>query len=171
MNPALSPSPPRPAEFDGSILPLMARLKRQALVLARNRCDADDLVQETLLRALRHWPSFEPGTNLKAWLLRIMMNTYINGYRRARLDAQRLKRLSQAQESADAAESRLHRRLFSTLDERTARRWSKLPDRDRTLLRLIHRDELSYEDAARSMQCPIGTVMSRVHRARRALSA
>ena len=77
-----APDGPLSAQFENAVIPLLEPLYRQALRMTSNRADAEDLVQETMLNAYAGLRAFEPGTNLKAWLRRIMTNTYISGYRK-----------------------------------------------------------------------------------------
>lgn len=163
--------------FTQQMLPLLDSLFAAAVRLSGSRSDAEDLVQETLLLAYQSFARFEPGTNPKAWLHRIQVNAFIDGYRRARrarrlLEATcdpgaRALMLSSAQEAMEGADGGVSRlglgpTVQSALDA--------LPDEFRTAVVLADIAELSYNQIAEAMGCPVGTVMSRLHRGRRALA-
>ncbi|MCB9727672.1 MAG: sigma-70 family RNA polymerase sigma factor [Deltaproteobacteria bacterium] len=150
-----------------------------ALRYTRNREAAEDLVQETILRGWKKWHQFQEGTNCKAWLFRILTNTFINGYRRRTkereiLDAQRSGRLAERFFSVGAAtrwadpevgyaDRNLSPRVLDALD-------ALRPD-FRTVVVLADLQDFSYREIAEIVGCPIGTVMSRLFRARKALQA
>lgn len=156
-------------QFERSVRPRLPRLRRTALQLTRDRFDADDLMQDTLVRALRFWSSFETGTSLDGWLARILYNTFVTRCRKQRSTRRFLRQLAWREPEPRHGEAQVHAQLFSTLDDRMAARWQRLNAADRSLLRLVHALDLSYEEAAARMRCPVGTVMSRLHRARRSL--
>ena len=166
------------ARFEASALPLMHHVYTAALYLTRNPSDAEDLLQETYLRAYRFFDRFEPGTNLKAWLLTILYNVLRNRYReqvreRRHVDfgivAEAYERLAAAlpddDVGGDPAELFLHRLADGEIE--TALR--NLPHEFRAAVVLVDVQELSYHEAARTLGCPIGTVRSRLSRARRLL--
>jgi RNA polymerase sigma-70 factor (ECF subfamily) len=156
----------------------MASLYTAALRMTRNPSDAQDLVQETYLKAYRGYGGFEAGTNLKAWLYRILTNTFINSYR-ARA------RRPEETELDDVEELYLFRRLGNRDDgigrsaEDEALSWitddevkaalESLPENFRMTVLLADVEGFSYKEIAEIMDVPIGTVMSRLHRGRRAL--
>lgn len=167
----------RRARFTQETNPCLDGLFAAAVRLTRSRADAEDLVQETLLHAYQSWDRFEAGTNLRAWLHRIQVNAYISGYRRRVRERRALdiehdpgKRemlLTSSQISLEAPDggvqrSGLGRRLQGALDA--------LPEEFRAVVVMVDLSEMSYREAADAMGCPIGTVMSRLHRARRALA-
>jgi RNA polymerase sigma-70 factor (ECF subfamily) len=148
-------------------------LTAQALRLTKNRSDADDLLQEMLLRAWRYWPLYREQDNCRAWLQRIMLNTFCSS-RRAHARKKRL--LASYALAHDAAAEASSAEAVANADpqglmssEQVFLSLSALrPDQAR-ILRLVDMDERSYREAAAELECPVGTVMSRLHRARRAL--
>jgi RNA polymerase sigma-70 factor (ECF subfamily) len=143
-------------------------LRGAALRLTRNRSDADDLLQETTLRAWRFWSDYEPGSNLRAWLHRILLNTFVNAYRRARREREVLGEARAAAEALDGRAKEPHV-LFVSLGDEVQGELGELPADFRNVLWAVAVDDLSYREAAESLGCPIGTVMSRLHRARHAM--
>jgi RNA polymerase sigma-70 factor (ECF subfamily) len=150
------------------------RLYPAALRMTRNAADAEDLVQETLAKALVASARFEPGTNLNAWLRRIMTNTFISGYRKSRgepqlltadaLDAQPLR----AQSPGGSAEDQAVRGL---LDPELRAALRGLPDRHRTVIYLCDMQGLGYKQISALTGIPLGSVKSCLHRARYKLRA
>jgi RNA polymerase sigma-70 factor, ECF subfamily len=168
---------PKQREFEAEALVHLDSLYAHALRLTRSPSDAEDLVQDTFVRALRFYERFERGTNLKAWLLRIQFNSFVNKYRR------NVKEVSagEAMSHEPATESTLGRGpLQALLDPHGAAiapllaqeiqaALAKLPEDHQTVVLLADVEELSYKEIAEVIGCPIGTVMSRLHRARKAL--
>ncbi|HEX2677047.1 MAG TPA: sigma-70 family RNA polymerase sigma factor [Polyangiales bacterium] len=164
-------------DFEADALLHLDALYAHALRLTRSPSDADDLVQDTFVKALRFHDRFERGTNLKAWLLRIQFNSFVNKYRR------NVKELSIADSMSNepAGDATLGRAaLRSLLDPQSAAlrpvvsgeieaALASLPEDHRTVVLLADVEELSYKEIAEVMACPIGTVMSRLHRARKTL--
>jgi RNA polymerase sigma-70 factor (ECF subfamily) len=162
-------------DFEQVALPLMDQVYTTALYLTRDRDEADDLLQETFLRAYRFWSRFEPGTNCRAWLLTILHNVFRNRYRERQreqrtveideqLDAQRLVAGS---ETGDPA----HLVLENLLDGEIQTALQSLPPDYLEAVLLVDLQELTYEEAARAMDCPVGTVRSRLSRGRSRLHA
>ena len=148
-----------------------------ALRLTRNERDAEDLVQDTYVRALRFHAQFERGTNLKAWLFRILTNAFINKYRRKTKERQILEAdapeavwetLSSAEVAERCAdpEGMVHGRFFSDTVKQAL---DGLPDEFRMTVILADLEEFSYKEIADILEVPVGTVMSRLFRGRRAL--
>lgn len=170
-----TPSELRPS-FEAEALPYLDDLYRVALRTTRRPADAHDLVQETVLRAYRAWGGFEPGSNCKAWLLRILMNTFITTYRRGRTarafvdrDAKETTRALYGERAAQAADPEAaHERLLS--DEVT-HALAELPDAYRAVVVLSDLEGLKYREIAEVLGVPVGTVMSRLFRGRRLLEA
>jgi RNA polymerase sigma-70 factor (ECF subfamily) len=162
--------------FERDALPLLRELYGAALRLTRNRADAEDLVQETYLRAYRAFNTFEEGTNLRAWLYRIMTNAFINLYRKRQRQPQTVsdeevpewylyeKLAEQGVESS--AETRV---LESIPDEDVRQAVNDLPEQFRLAVLLADVEGFSYKEIAEILDVPIGTVMSRLHRGRRTL--
>src|ERR1041384_6166428 len=167
------------ATFAEQAMPLMSSLYSGALRMTRNPSDADDLVQETYLRAYRGFGGFTEGTNLKAWMYRILTNTYINAYRAKQrrpdetdLDEvedlylyRRLGGLEAARASRSAEDELMD--LFSEAEGKAA--VEELPENFRMAVLLADVEGFSYKEIAEIMDIPIGTVMSRLHRGRKLL--
>jgi len=148
-----------------------------ALRLTRNRADAEDLVQETYMKAWRSFASYEEGTNLRAWLFRIMTNSYINRYHQQQRRPQetdlaeledlylyrRIASFDQSQLSASAEDQMMS--LFT--DDEVKNAIEELPETFRIPVLLSDVEEFSYKEIAEMLDIPIGTVMSRLHRGRK----
>jgi len=158
-------------------LPYRDQLFQTALRLTRSREDSEDLVQETYLKAFRHYGSFTEGTNLKAWLYRIMRNTFINGYRKrkARPAHVDLDDLGEALEVAlvhrDPAASATPETdlIGSEIDLELRQALADLPHDYRMAVMLADIHGMSYQEIADTLAVPIGTVMSRLYRGRKRL--
>lgn len=149
--------------FCDDVVHHLSRLQGFARKLAGNRSLADDLVQETVLRALVHADQFRPGTNLLAWLMTILRNTYFNEKRRERrLSVFDEKMTASIAHPTNEPEAHLH---FSDV----ALRFERLPALQREALMLVGANGFSYELAARIAGCAVGTMKSRVSRAREQL--
>lgn len=174
--PKRTPDPAR-AEFEADTLAHLDALYANALRLTRNRTEAEDLVQETYVKALRFYDHFERGTNVKAWLFRVQYNTFVNRYRRGvrERDAQADLARDRATDSAigqDVLRSLVDPEagaLRPMLAQELTTAMNELPEEQRVVLGLADIEGLSYKEIAAAVGCPIGTVMSRLHRARRAL--
>lgn len=153
--------------FDLLVRPLWPGLRRAALRLTRNPSDADDLVQETALRAFRFWDHYRPGSNLRAWLHRILINTFVNGYRRGRRERELLAQL--AAERAAPARDDEPEALRAGLCDEVSGSLAALTPEYRAVLWAVAVDGLSYREAAERLGCPQGTIMSRLYRARRVM--
>lgn len=175
------PDNDRRKEFEDTALEHLNPLFNLALSLTRNRKDAEDLVQETYLRAYRFFDSYEPGTHIKAWLFRILRNTFINRYRAARVRPNEVDftTVEQTYERAiDEQFLRDHRAVSpedavmnGVLDEEVETAISGLPDEYRSVVILALIENLAYKEIASALSIPLGTVMSRLHRGRRLLQA
>ena len=164
--------------FQDDALPLLDSLYGAALRMTRNPADAEDLVQETMLRAYRAFESFEPGTNLKAWLFRILTNAYINTYRKKQREPQKVSAdeigdfdLYQELKSSDPQfqETPESIVLDSLVDSDILEAIEELPEQFRLAVMLSDVEDFSYAEMAEIMDVPMGTVMSRLHRGRKAL--
>lgn len=159
-------------EFESMTCDLAEPLMAAALRLTRRRADAEDLVQETLFRAWRSLRTFERGTHFRAWLFRILQNAFINRGRReamapAAMDPVSLEREEPPHVTPDIRElEELASVADEHFDERVKTALEKLPDAYRIPMVLFSLGNLSYQEIADAMSVPIGTVMSRLHRAR-----
>lgn len=164
--------------FQVEAIPLLDSLYAAAMRMTRNPADAEDLVQDTMMRAYRSFNRFEAGTNLKAWLFRIMTNAYINTYRRRQREPQKLSQedvqdfdLYQQLKDHDPRFSETPESLVldSLLDADIARALDELPEQFRLAVILSDLQDFTYAEMAEIMDVPMGTVMSRLHRGRKAL--
>src|ERR1700742_1204330 len=171
---AVGDSSPPASAFEDLALPLLPSLYNIASWLARNSSDAEDLVQETFLKALRGFSSFEPGTNFKAWIFRILRNTYLTS--RTGLAAMRTVALEdelggQGVLPEAAIERETPERNLLRLSDRAALEaaMEKLPPPLLEVILLCDVEEMKYREIASVLEIPIGTVMSRIARARTVL--
>jgi RNA polymerase sigma-70 factor (ECF subfamily) len=171
-------SAPQPPRFEELAIPCLASLYNVAFWLSRNAADAEDLVQETFLKALRGYASFQPGSNFKAWIFRILRNTYLTS--RSGLAARRTVALEEElgeHESGTAVypEGAIDRETpelnLIRLNDRGALHaaMESLPAPLLEVVLLCDVEEMKYREAAAVLEIPIGTVMSRIARARTAL--
>jgi RNA polymerase sigma-70 factor (ECF subfamily) len=164
--------------FESEAIPHLSRIHSAALRLARSRADAEDLVQETFLRAYRTFDNFAPGTNSRAWLFTILGSVHANRVRRGFREPE-----LREEEALEAAASRatgaldweavFHAAAFagaSGAGEAVERALTTLSGSSRALVLLVDVEGLTYEEAAIVLGCPIGTVRSRLSRARRILA-
>ena len=166
-------------EFESEALVHLDSLYKTAFHLTRDTNAAEDLVQDACLRAFRFWDQYEKGTNCRAWLLRILRNTYINQYRRqvkqpARVDYEELDRYyDQLVETATVAATKdPSEELFSNLiDDEIVEAMEQLPDEFRQVVILSDLESLSYKEIADVLECPVGTVRSRLNRGRKLLQS
>ena len=167
------------ATFEQDVVPLAPQLYSHALRLTRRPADAEDVLQEAFLKAYRAYGSFQEGTNLRAWMYRIVTNTYINKYRK---DQRRpdevdlddagdlyLYRRLKAGDASGAAVSAEESALDAIVDDRVRDALEALPEHFRLPVLLADGEGFAYREIAEILDVPIGTVMSRLHRGRRAL--
>jgi RNA polymerase sigma-70 factor, ECF subfamily len=162
----------RTARFERDALPYLGQMYPAALCLTRNYADAEDLVQETFTRAYACFGQFEPGTNLRAWLYRILTNTFLSSCRKRQREPQPTpageiqdRQLAHAA-SYSSSEAQVLERLP---DDRVLLALRQLPGAFRTVVYLADVEGYAYREIAELMGTPIGTVMSRLHRGRRQL--
>lgn len=172
------PENERRKRFEAEVLPHLDAMHRTALRLTRSPSDADDLVQDSVIKAYRFFDSYEPGTNARAWMLRILTNVFYSKHRRSNLEGN-VRALSASDPVADGwmsaasmGPSRDPERLVEKplLEGAVAKVLDELPEDFRSVLVLVDVEGLTYREVAEAMGCPIGTVMSRLHRARRAVA-
>ena len=165
--------------FEREALPHLDARYGVALRLTRNERDAEDLVQDAVLRGWRFFHRFESGTNCKAWLLKILHNAFVNKYRRRLREREIATTLEATEDSApmlsqgaaDAARDPERVILEGMLSDDVRRALAAVPEDFRMAVVLCDLEEMSYKDIAEIMDCPVGTVMSRLHRGRRLLQA
>src|SRR6476659_900842 len=168
------------SEFERTALVHLDAMYGAAYRLTRNARDAEDLVQDALLRAYRFWDSFQQDSNCKAWLLRIVTNTFINEYQRMKRSREVLDAASAEQDAtdgvlvhADAGDRQSPERamLDKSVSDDVQRALDALPDDFRTAVVLCDVQGLSYKEIAEIMGTPVGTVMSRLFRGRKLLAS
>jgi RNA polymerase sigma-70 factor, ECF subfamily len=178
---AMAPAPQSPQNrasrsgFEQQVLPYLDQLYGAALAMTKNASDAEDLVQETVTKAYTAFDQFTPGTNLRAWLHKILANSFINSYRKKK----REPTMASSQERDDwhagtdsyalAAPSAETEALDRLADSEVLRALRDLPQDFRTAVYLADIEGYPYREVARIMGTPIGTVMSRLHRGRERL--
>jgi RNA polymerase sigma-70 factor, ECF subfamily len=164
-------------EFQREAVPHMDILYNYALRMTGGPDDADDLVQETYLKAYRFWDKYEKGTNIRAWLFRIMKNSYINRYRKETkepdtVDYDKIQNYYSTIRDESADPNDLQEKIFGGLfEDNVAQALESLPEDFRTVVILCDIEGLTYEEIAEFVDCPIGTVRSRLHRGRKMLRA
>ncbi len=163
------------ANFDTEIVPHLSALKSFALKMTNDPDESEDLVQDTLLKAFRFFDKFEKGTNAKAWLFQIMKNSFINNYRRTnrepyKVDYDDVQNFYENIKPEDVKTQHYESDAFSdVLDDEIVNALSILPDDFRTIVFLSDIEGYTYYEIAEFMDCRIGTVRSRLHRARKML--
>jgi len=165
------------SEFEAEALPHMDVLYNFALRTTGNEDDARDLLQETYLKAYRFWDKYEKGTNIRAWLFRIMKNSYINRYRKEtkepdKVDYEDIENYYNTIRAESTDPNDLQVKLYGNLlGDEVTKALQSLPDDFRTVVILCDIEGLTYEEIAEFVECPIGTVRSRLHRGRKLLQA
>ena len=169
---------PNAWDFEAAAVPFVDALYNTALRMTRNPQDAEDLVQETYLKAYKYYDKFTEGTNFKAWLFRILKNTFINNYRKRQQEPPQnafdeIEDVFESQVSSEAGSipNPEEDALENVLDEDVQRALDALPDEYRMVVVLADLEDFSYQEIAEILEIPVGTVMSRLYRARRRLES
>ncbi|MEO8504807.1 MAG: sigma-70 family RNA polymerase sigma factor [Acidobacteriota bacterium] len=163
--------------FEDAAMPYLDALYNTAYRMSRNAEDAEDLIQETYLKAYKNYDKFEPGTNLKAWLFKIMKNTFINGYRKKQqtppqsdfADIEGAFENQLSDEAGGRIKNPEDEFLENVLDEDVQQALDALPQDYRMVVLLADIEGFSYKEIAEILEIPQGTVMSRLYRGRRLL--
>lgn len=165
----------RYAEFEKEAVPHLDAVYNFALRMTGDEDDADDLVQETYLKAFRFFDKFEKGTNCKAWLFRILKNSFINDYRKTtkepnKVDYDDIQNFYENIKADEVETQHYEEDAFSNLlDDEISKAISELPEDFRTVVILSDIEGFTYEEIADFVDIPVGTVRSRLHRARKML--
>jgi RNA polymerase sigma-70 factor (ECF subfamily) len=164
-------------EFEREAIPHMDALYNFALRMTGDGDDANDLVQDTFLKAFRFFDKFEKGTNCKAWLFRIMKNTFINTYRKKskepdKVDYEDVENFYENAKPSSTDSAHLEKEIYDNLlDDDISSAIASLPDDFKTVIILSDIEGFTYDEIADFIDCPVGTVRSRLHRARKMLFA
>ncbi len=164
-------------EFEREALPHMDALFNFALRMTGDSDDANDLVQDTFLKAFRFFDKFEKGTNCKAWLFRIMKNTFINTYRKKtkepdKVDYEDVENFYESVKPSSTDSAHLEKEIYDNLlDDEISSAIASLPDDFKTVIILSDIEGFTYDEIADFVDVPVGTVRSRLHRARKMLFA
>ena len=164
-------------EFERVALPQLSHLYTSAVYLTKDKAEAEDLVQMTYLRAFRFFDKFATGTNVRAWLLSILRNLFINRYRQRRREPTTVdwEKIDEVYESMVEQGENLgrgnpeHHFVSQMMDDEVEAALKGLPEEFRIAIVLVDIEELSYQETAQVIACPVGTVRSRVSRGRRLL--
>ncbi|MEJ5166264.1 MAG: sigma-70 family RNA polymerase sigma factor [Thermoanaerobaculia bacterium] len=165
--------------YERDLLPYIDSLYSTALRLVSNPQDAEDLVQETYMKAFKYFDKFKPGTNIKAWLFKILKNTFINFYRKRKKTPHQVELIELEDKLEDFALSEVHdlqilksegdEKNFSEVDENVRKALENLPEDYRRVIIMADIEGRSYKEIAKILKLPIGTVMSRLYRGRKSL--
>lgn len=162
-------------DFDEEIIPHMDALYNFALRLTTDPNDAEDLVQDTIVKAYRFFSSYEKGTNAKAWMFRILKNSFINNYRKtskkpSQVDYDEVSSYYESIRAERTETSDLESLMFrEMMDDDLSNALTRLPEDFRTVVLLCDVDGYTYEEIANMLDVPIGTIRSRLHRGRNLL--
>ena len=164
-------------DFNEEIIPHLDALYNFGLRLTSDPNDAEDLVQDTIVKAYRFFSSYEKGTNAKAWLFRILKNSYINNYRKRskkpqEVDYDEVATFYETIRAERTETSDLEDKMFRELiDDELSQALDNIPEDFRTVVLLCDVEDFTYEEIANMLDVPIGTIRSRLHRGRNLLKA
>jgi RNA polymerase sigma-70 factor (ECF subfamily) len=164
-------------DFNDEIIPHLDALYNFGLRLTADPNDAEDLVQDTIVKAYRFFSSYEKGTNAKAWLFRILKNSYINNYRKkskkpSEVDYDEVASFYESIRAERTETSDLEDKMFRDLiDDDLSKALNSIPEDFRTVVLLCDVEDFTYEEIANMLDVPIGTIRSRLHRGRNLLKA
>jgi RNA polymerase sigma-70 factor (ECF subfamily) len=164
-------------DFDEEIIPHLDALYNFGLRLTSDPNDAEDLVQDSIVKAYRFFSSYEKGTNAKAWLFRILKNSYINNYRRkskkpSQVDYDEVASFYESIRAERTETSDLEDKMFrDMIDDELSNALDNIPEDFRTVVLLCDVEDFTYEEIANMLDVPIGTIRSRLHRGRNLLKA
>ena len=160
---------PADQSFDTEVARHLRTLREAARRLTGSVDEADDLVQDAVMRAWTFWDRFEPGSNSRAWLHRILVNTFINAYRKRRRERDLYRAASEETKREEVTAFSLRQAERDGLSDEIGAALRSLPVEFRAVVELVDLKDLSYREVASELGCPIGTVMSRLHRGRKQL--
>jgi RNA polymerase sigma-70 factor, ECF subfamily len=158
------------ASFEATVARYTPNLREAARRLTGCADAADDLVQDAVVRAWTFWDRFEPGSNARAWLHRILVNTFINSYRKQRRERDLFRAAAEESKREAATDAHFRGALRDGLSDEVGQALATLAPEFRAVVERVDLGEASYREVASELGCPIGTVMSRLHRARRQLA-
>lgn len=157
--------------LERGLVELLPELRGRACRLCGDPTTADDIVQDTIERALKFAAQYERGTNLRAWVYQILFSVFVTRYRRSRREKNALRSLSSDPCAWTIPERFVSPEAASSLTPATKAKLDALPDAFRAVLELVDLDDLTYREAASELGVPVGTVMSRLHRGRKLLAS
>ena len=163
--------------FEDEVLPVIPELRQLALKYTHSEPEAEDLVQDSIIKAYDHFDSYQEGTNCKAWLFRILTNTFINRYRRKKREKDCIAHISQFVDkyelnlspSSDIELADSYQNHIYAFSDEMLHAFESMPDNFRSIIILADVQEFSYKEISNLLQIPLGTVMSRLCRARQQL--
>ncbi|MHB8906773.1 MAG: sigma-70 family RNA polymerase sigma factor [Melioribacteraceae bacterium] len=165
------------SDFNSEVIPHLSSLRNYALKMTNDIDDSEDLLQDTLLKAFRFFDNYEKGSNSKAWLFKIMQNSFINNYRKKikqplKVDYDDVQNFYENIKSEDVTTKHyMQDEFYNVLGDEIANAIATLPDDFRTIVFLSDIEGYSYKEISEFIDCPIGTVRSRLHRTRKILYA
>lgn len=159
------------ASLRAGLVQLVPELRGRACRLAGDPTTADDIVQDTIERALKFAAQYERGTNLRAWVYQILFSVFVTRYRRGRREKNALRDLASDPCAWTTPDGFPSPEVGTTLSSKTQGKLAALPETFRSVVELVDLDDLTYREAASELGVPVGTVMSRLHRGRKLLAS